>query len=83
MAAPDRPDLPWVMLRRGKPPLRFLTLELAKRFYDQLRFNRPVGEDAAVFGPGGEAWYCPRWRAASWVRDDARRRREAAPEEAA
>ena len=82
MAAPERSDLPWVLLRRGSPPIRFISLDLARRFYDQQRFNRPVDADAAVFGPNGEAWYCRRWRSAQWERDDDRRKREAPSEDA-
>lgn len=72
-------DLPWVLLRKGSPPLRFATRELGQRFYDQLRFNRfggRSGQDAALFGPNGEEWYCARWATSRWARDDARRKRE-------
>jgi hypothetical protein len=72
------PGDPWVLVRRKKPVLRFPTLIAAQKFYDQLRFNAFLYEDAAVFGPNGEAWYCQRYRDATWVRDDARRKREAA-----
>lgn len=80
MTGTPRPDKPWVLIRKGKPPLYFEALPLAQRFYDQLRFNGGGREDAAVFGPGGEAWYCRRFRTARWVRDDDRRPREAAAE---
>jgi hypothetical protein len=80
--APAPVDLPWVLIRKGSPPLRFRTRQLGQRFYDMLRFNRfggGAGEDAALFGPRGEAWYCRAWRAASWQRDDERRRRDGEP----
>jgi hypothetical protein len=76
------PGDPWVLVRKGKPPVRKPTFAEAKRFYDQLRFNSFVAEDAAVFGPGGEAWYCRRFRDSTWVRDDDRRKREAVKEHA-
>jgi hypothetical protein len=67
----------WVLLRRDKPVTRFGDLGAAKKFYDNLRFNGPRQPDAAVFGPGGEAWYCRGTREGFWMRDDAARKREA------
>jgi hypothetical protein len=80
--ATDRPELPWVLLRKGRPAVRFAALPLAQRFYDQLRHNAGVQEDAAIFGPNREAWYCARVRTAYWIRDDDRRKRESAVEPA-
>jgi hypothetical protein len=45
----------------------FLTLELAQRFYDRMRFNRAQDSDATVFGPGGKEWRCGRFRAQQWA----------------
>lgn len=83
MADALHPREPWVLLRRDKPVVRFGDLGAAKRFHDQLRWNGKRQPDAAVFGPGGEAWYCGGSREAHWTRDDARRKREdgAAPAE--
>ena len=69
------PDKPWVLLRKRHPQIRFATGEAGRKFYDQLRFNAGAGADEALFGPGGEAWYCGRFRWATWIRDDARRMR--------
>ena len=69
---------PWVLLRRGKPRLRFAERMEAMRFYDQLRRNA-TQPSAALFGPSGEAWYCAPERHAQWQRDDGRRRREETP----
>lgn len=80
---PDRVPLPWVLLRHGAPVVRFDSRERAQRFWDGLRRNRLQESDAALFGPDGEAWYCPRWRTAEWVRDDDRRKREKRGEDAA
>lgn len=72
---------PWVLIRSGKPVVRFPSLQGAQQFFNQLRFNSPSRiTGAAVFGPGGEAWYCQGERFASWGRDDGRRKREAASE---
>jgi len=71
-------DKPWVLLRKDKPLLRFEALSDAKKLFDQLRFNGPRQPDAAIFGPGGEAWYCRGSKEGYWVRDDKRRKREAA-----
>ncbi len=74
--------LPWVLLRKGKPAWRFPSRERGQGQYDSLRFNagRPIA-DAALFGPGGEAWYCRGNRYAEWHRDDERRRRQPEPED--
>ena len=77
----DRNELPWVLLRRRRPAVRFAALHLAQRFYDQLRHNAGVQEDAAIFGPDREAWYCARTRHAQWIRDDDRRKRDVEPVE--
>jgi hypothetical protein len=76
----DPSETPWVLVRRGrdKPVLRFSALGKAKAFFDQLRFNGPRQPDAAIFGPGGEAWYCRGSKEGYWVRDEERRKREAA-----
>lgn len=74
----DKPDLPWVLIRKGSPPWPFATREKAKAQFNSLRFNAPKAiADAALFGPGGEAWYCRGNRWGEWFRDDARRKREA------
>lgn len=77
MADALRPPQPWVLLRKDKPLLRFEALGDAKRFYDQLRYNGPRQPDGAIFGPGGEAWYCWGSKEGSWGRDDGRRKKEA------
>lgn len=84
MAAPDRPDLPWVLLRKGYPATRHLTRELGQRFYNALIFGQQGWKqpEAGLFGPGGEAWY-RRGRHGEWVRDDDRRRREKLTEDEA
>jgi hypothetical protein len=78
----DRPELPWVLIRKRRPPVFFAALPLAQRFYDKLRHNAGAQEDAAIFGPNREAWYCARFRHAQWIRDDDRRKREADAEPA-
>ncbi len=80
------PAQPWVLIRKDKPVLRFAALSEGKEFYNHLRFNGPRQPDAAIFGPGGEAWYCWGSKEGHWTRDDGRRKREAAqgePETAA
>jgi hypothetical protein len=67
---------PWVLIRKGHPLTRFGSCEGGKRFFDTLRFNRGGGADAALFGPGGAAWYCRGVRWGSWERDDDRRKRQ-------
>lgn len=69
---------PWVLVRAGRPVVRFPSLDGAKQFFNQLRFNALLRvTDAAVFGPDGEAWYCQGSREGSWTRDDGRRKRAA------
>jgi hypothetical protein len=85
MAAPEMPDrveLPWGLVRREKPLVRFTTRERGQKFFDGLRHNGRQ-PDAALFGPRGEAWYCRGDRWASWCRDDGRRQREKSAEEEA
>lgn len=79
----ERPDLPWVLLRRGKPLTRHLTRELGQKFYNSLIYGWAGWKEpeAALFGPGGEAWY-RNGRHGGWERDDARRGRERRPEDA-
>lgn len=73
MAEPIEP--PWVLVRKGRPPMRFDSRERAQRAYNSLRFNAGADSDAALYGPNGESWYCGRFRWSEWVRDDERRRR--------
>lgn len=72
---------PWVLIQKGAPPWPFDTREKAQRVFNQRRFNsaKPIA-DAALFGPGGESWYCTGTRFGQWERDDDRRKREAAAE---
>jgi hypothetical protein len=79
----DPSETPWVLIRRDKPRTYFGSLDGAKKFYDQLRFNGGRQPDAAIFGPGGESWYCRGSKEAYWVRDDERRKREVAERRAA
>lgn len=74
----DRPsENLWVLIRAGKPVVRFPSLQGAQQFFNQLRFNTLSRiTAAAVFGPGGEAWYCAGSREGQWIRDDDRRERE-------
>lgn len=72
--------LPWVLVRKHSPPVKFDSRERAMRFFDQLRFNSGAKAEAALFGPQGEAWYCPPFRSAQWVRDDDRRKRDGVKE---
>jgi len=60
------PDRPWVLVRKGAAPLRFRTLEEARRFYDGLRFNGAANADALVVGPERETWRCGRWKGSAW-----------------
>lgn len=85
MADDLHPSQPWVLIRRDKPVVRFGSLGNARQFYDHLRFNGPRQPDAAIFGPGGEAWYCRGSKEGFWARDDNRRKRESVdqPETAA
>lgn len=46
--------------------------------HDSPRFHGKPQPDATIFGPGGEAWYCGGKSWSQWVRDDDRRKREAA-----
>lgn len=76
--------LPWVLVRKGEPVLRFPSRDMAMRHWKQLRFagmRNMAQADAALFGPNGEAWYCGRSRHAEWRRDDDRRKSD--PAEAA
>lgn len=62
------PEKPWVLVRKGKPPVRFITLAEAKRFYDASRFNLGSAEaDATVFGPNHQRWTCGRYRHSQWL----------------
>ena len=74
-------DLPWVLLRKGKPVIRFAERELGQRFFDRQRYNAGAQPDAALVGPEAEAWYCAGTRWGQWVRDDERRRRAVAEED--
>jgi hypothetical protein len=74
--ATDPSLTPWVLLRKDKPRVYFGSLDGAKKFFDHLRFNGPRQPNGAIFGPGGEGWYCGGSKEASWHRDDERRKRE-------
>jgi len=58
VVAPMTGQNPWVLIRKDKPRSDFGSLDGAKKFYDRLRANGGRQPDAAIFGPGGESWYC-------------------------
>lgn len=81
---PD-PSKPWRLTQfiPGVKAWEFATREAAMKMFDSMRFNsRSPIQDAGLFGPGGEAWWCAGTRYAQWNRDDERRKRMPEPEEA-
>ena len=57
----------WVLVRKGRPPIHFPSLEAAHRVHDLQRFNRGAEAEATVFGPGGKEYHCGRERSDAWV----------------
>lgn len=78
MAAMSDKSRPWVLVRKGKPNLRFASEDEAKRFFDQLCLNRAAKSDGILYGPGKICWKRPKWPPSVWVRDYADRRKERA-----
>lgn len=57
---------PFVLLRRGKPPLYFPTQAAAESWYDRRRFQGAEKVEGVVKGPGGGARRCYPSRGAHW-----------------
>jgi hypothetical protein len=65
-------SLPYVLIRKDRPPTRYASLEGAKGPHDVRRFNMTGGApvDAVIRGPEGMGWRCGRMRWDVWIRDD-------------
>jgi hypothetical protein len=64
--------LPYVLIRKDRPPTRYASLEEAKVVHDAQRCNLSGGApvDAVIRGPEGMGWRCGRMRWDVWIRDD-------------
>jgi hypothetical protein len=65
-------QLPYVLIRKDRPPTRYASLEAAQIPHDAQRFNMTGGApvDAVIRGPEGMGWRCGRMRWDQWIRDD-------------